>query len=108
MKKGIMILVVLMLLGCRTTKPEYIYKTVYPELPEVESPLVLATLPCKFALPSNPESNVFVGFDRENYKCYLKNQEINREQKLLYEKFVAEINHERQNWKNLNKSLDNN
>ena len=106
MKKILMILTIFLLSGCMTPKTEYIYKNVYPELPEVESPLVLATLPCKFSLPSNPESNVFIGFDKENYKCYLKNQEINREQKLLYEKFVKEINKERQNWKNLNKELD--
>lgn len=107
MKKILMILMMMFLVGCTSTKTEYIYKNVYPELPQVESPLVLATLPCKFSLPSNPESNVFIGFDKENYKCYLKNQEINREQKLLYEKFVKEINKERQNWKNLNKGIDN-
>jgi hypothetical protein len=105
MKKILMVMMMFMLLGCVRTKTEYVYKNVYPELPQVESPLVLATLPCKFTMPET-ESNIFVGFDKENYKCYLKNQEINREQKLLYEKFVKEINKERQNWKNLNKGLD--
>lgn len=105
MKKLLIVIIMLMLIGCTKTKTEYIYKNVYPELPEVESPLVLATLPCKFTMPEN-ESNIFVGFDKENYKCYLKNQEINREQKLLYEKFVKEINKERQTWKNLNKGID--
>ena len=56
-------------------------------------------------MPTNDET-IFVGFDKENYKCYLKNQEINREQKLLYEKFVDEINKERQKWKNLNNGVD--
>lgn len=106
MKKLLMVMMMFMLLGCVRTKTEYVYKNVYPELPQVESPLVLATLPCKFSMPKNDET-IFVGFDKENYKCYLKNQEINREQKLLYEKFVNEINKERQNWKNLNKGLDN-
>lgn len=106
MKKLLMVMMMFMLIGCVRTKTEYVYKNVYPELPQVESPLVLATLPCKFSMPKNDET-IFVGFDKENYKCYLKNQEINREQKLLYEKFVNEINKERQNWKNLNKGLDN-
>ena len=93
MKKLLALL--LLLTACTTTKTEVVYKTVYPELPQIESPLVLATLPCKFSMPTNDET-IFVGFDKENYKCYLKNQEINREQKLLYEKFVDEINKERQ------------
>ena len=105
MKKLLMVMMMFMLLGCVRTKTEYVYKNVYPELPQVESPLVLATLPCKFSMPKNDET-IFVGFDKENYKCYLKNQEINREQKLLYEKFVDEINKERQKWKNLNNSVD--
>ena len=103
MKKLLALL--LLLTACTTTKTEVVYKTVYPELPQIESPLVLATLPCKFSMPTNDET-IFVGFDKENYKCYLKNQEINREQKLLYEKFVDEINKERQKWKNLNNGLD--
>lgn len=103
MKKLLALL--LLLTACTTTKTEVVYKTVYPELPQIESPLVLATLPCKFSMPTNDET-IFVGFDKENYKCYLKNQEINREQKLLYEKFVDEINKERQKWKNLNNSVD--
>lgn len=103
MKKLLALL--LLLTACTTTKTEVVYKTVYPELPQIESPLVLATLPCKFSMPTNDET-IFVGFDKENYKCYLKNQEINREQKLLYEKFVDEINKERQKWKNLNNGVD--
>ena len=103
MKKLLALL--LLLTACTTTKTEVVSKTVYPELPQIESPLVLATLPCKFSMPTNDET-IFVGFDKENYKCYLKNQEINREQKLLYEKFVDEINKERQKWKNLNNGVD--
>ena len=103
MKKLLALL--LLLTACTTNKTEVVYKTVYPELPQIESPLVLATLPCKFSMPTNDET-IFVGFDKENYKCYLKNQEINREQRLLYEKFVDEINKERQKWKNLNNGVD--
>lgn len=104
--KKIIILIIAMLLCACTTKTEIVYKSVYPDLPQLESPLILTTSPCKFSYPSNEDSNIFVGFDKENYKCYLKNQEINREQKLLYEQFIKEINKERQNWNNLNKGLD--
>ena len=50
------------------------------------------------------KNSIFVGFDKENYKCYLKNQEINREQKLLYQKVIDEMNQERIKWKELNKN----
>ena len=53
-------------------------------------------------MPKNDDS-IFIGFDKENYKCYLKNQEINREQKLLYQKVIDEMNNERIKWKELNK-----
>lgn len=105
-KKIVIIMCMFLLCACTTTKTEVIYKSVYPSLPQLESPLILATSPCKFSYPSENEKNIFIGFDKENYKCYLKNQEINREQKLLYEQFIKEINKERQNWNNLNKGLD--
>ena len=54
-------------------------------------------------MPKN-DDNIFIGFDKENYKCYLKNQEINREQKLLYQKVIDEMNNERIKWKELNKN----
>lgn len=106
MKKILLILSLLMLCACSTTKTEIVYKSVYPSLPQLESPLILANYPCKFSYPSDKETNIFVGFDKENYKCYLKNQEINREQRLLYEQFINEINLERQKWNDLNKSVD--
>ena len=106
MKRLFGTLLILLVAGCTETKTEYVYKNVYPELPAVESPLVLATFPCKSSMPETPDQNVFIGFDKENFKCYLKNQEINREQKRLYENFVKEINKERENWKRLNKTLD--
>lgn len=107
MKKILMaILMIILLTACTTTETKVVYQSVYPSLPQLESPLILAKTPCKFSLPLNPESNVFIGFDKENYKCYLKNQEIQREQNFLYEEFVKEINNERLKWNNLNKSLD--
>lgn len=102
MKKIILFILTLFLISCSSNK-EIIYQSVYPELPQLESPLILSTSPCKFSVPENPDKNVFIGFDKENFKCYLKNQEINREQKLLFEKFVNEINKERHHWNELNK-----
>lgn len=102
MKKILIIIACLLLLACTTTKTEIVYKNVYPELPELSSPLVLSLNACEFIMPENEDSKIFVGFDEENYKCYLKNQEINREQKVLYEKFINEINSERKQWKALN------
>lgn len=104
-KKIFTLFVIIFVYGC-ASKPEVIYKSIYPELPNVESPLILSNIPCKFSIPENPNERIFIGFDKENFKCYLKNQEINREQKLLYEKFIEQINQERQQWKELNKSLD--
>lgn len=102
MKKILMIMMMLLTIGCVKTKTEYVYKTVYPDLPEISQPNVLTLHACKFTYPKE-ESDIFVGFDKENYKCYLKNQEINREQKLLYQKVINEVNAERLKWKNMNK-----
>lgn len=99
MKKWLF-LVIFLITSC--VKTEYVYKTVYPDLPVVSSPNILTLNACKFSLPKNDDS-IFVGFDKENYKCYLKNQEINREQKLLYQKVIDEMNNERIKWKKLNK-----
>lgn len=104
MKKIFMIFIIL-LCSCTTVETKIVYKNVYPELPQLESPLILSTIPCKFSIPENNDK-VFIGFDKENFKCYLKNQEIIREQKLLYEKFINEINNERLKWNKLNNQLD--
>ena len=101
MKKILMIMMMLLVIGCVRTKTELVYKNVYPDLPLIEQPNVLTLHACKFSFPENDES-IFIGFDKENYKCYLKNQEINREQKLLYQKVIDEINKERSEWKKLN------
>lgn len=106
MKKIFLFLIVLILCAC-ATKTEVIYQPVYPNLPQLESPLILSNIPCKFSMPENQTDKFFIGFDKENFKCYLKNQEINREQKLLFEKFVNEINKERKIWNNANKKIDN-
>ena len=109
MKKILIILLTLMLCACATTETKIVYQSVYPSLPQLESPMILATSPCKFSMPKAQDEKVFIGFDKDNFKCYLKNQEINREQKLLFEDFVKEINLERQKWNELNKkSLTNN
>lgn len=102
MKKIIILTIMFVLLAC-TPKTEYVYKTVYPDLPAISMPNILTLHTCKFSIPEN-DKNIFVGFDKENYKCYLKNQEINREQKLLYQKVIEEMNNERIKWKNLNKN----
>lgn len=100
MKKWLFL--ILFLVSCTTTKTEIVYKTIYPDLHVVSQPNILTLNACKFSIPKNDES-IFIGFDKENYKCYLKNQEINREQKLLYKKVIDEMNQERIKWKELNK-----
>lgn len=102
MKKILMIMMMLLTIGCVRTKTEIVYKNVYPDLPVVSQPNILTLNACKFSFPKNDDS-IFIGFDKENYKCYLKNQEINREQKLLYQKVIDEMNQERIKWKELNK-----
>lgn len=97
----IMFLIMFLITSC--VKTEIVYKTIYPDLPVINQPNILTLNACKFSIPKNDDS-IFIGFDKENYKCYLKNQEINREQKLLYKKVIDEMNNERIKWKNLNKN----
>ena len=40
--------------------------------------------------------------DEKNFKCYVENKEIVREQMKLYQNFVKEVNLERENWSKLN------
>lgn len=102
-KIGLILVSCMMMISC-ATKKEIVYKNVYPNLPQLESPQVLSLNVCKFDIPTNDET-FFIGFTKENYKCYLKNQEIQREQRLLYEKFINQINLERQQWTELNKEM---
>ena len=105
-KKYLLIFFMLCICSC-STKIEYVYVTQYPELPQIKSPLILPLNKCEFILPEDETSNIFVGYDKQNYKCYIKNQEINREQKLLYEKLIEELNKERKKFIEMNKkSID--
>ena len=94
LKNLFIIIICLIICSCGYFKKEIQMVTVYPDLPVVSQPNILSLNACKFSLPKNDDS-IFVGFDKENYKCYLKNQEINREQKLLYQKVIDEMNQER-------------
>ncbi len=103
-KKCLLIITIML---CSCTRTEYVYVTQYPELPQLKSPLVLPLNYCEFRLPEDENSEILVGFDEKNYKCYIKNQEINREQKSLYEKIIDEINKERKKYIEMNKkSID--
>ena len=42
--------------------------------------------------------------DERNFKCYVENKEIVREQMKLYQNFVKEVNAERKQWNELNKN----
>ena len=43
-----------------------------------------------------------MGLDEKNFKCYIENKEIIREQLKLYHNFVEEVNAERSEWNKLN------
>lgn len=88
--------------GCTRDK-EIVYSTIYPTLPPLQSPNVLALSECQWSVPSNNETNIIIGLDENNFRCYIENKEIIREQMALYEKFVNEVNKERNEWNKLNK-----
>lgn len=99
---ALLFLSLFVLCSCSREK-EIVYQTVYPTLPELQSPLILKQDFCKFSLPEKEDKNIVVGFDEKNLKCYIKNKEKEREQKLLYEKFIQEINKERKTWNEKNR-----
>lgn len=101
----IIFLVLTLLSGCASEK-EIVYSTIYPNLNELQSPLVLNTKACTWTYPLVKDEKVFVGLDEEQFRCYIENQEIQREQRKLYENFVKQVNEERQKYSNLNKKLD--
>ena len=101
----IIFLVLILLSGCASEK-EIVYSTIYPNLNELQSPLVLNTKACTWTYPLVKDEKVFVGLDEEQFRCYIENQEIQREQRKLYENFVKQVNEERQKYSNLNKKLD--
>jgi hypothetical protein len=100
MKK--LLLVSFLLLGACAQR-EVVYSTIYPNLTSLQSPLVLNTRPCEWTYPIVKDEKVFIGLDEEQFRCYIENQEIQREQRKLYENFVKKVNEERAEWNKLNK-----
>jgi hypothetical protein len=99
---GIMLII---LTGCSLfTEEKVVYSTVYPSLPPLESPNVLSLNTCQWEYPLVKDDKVFIGLDEQNFKCYIENKEIIREQMKLYENFVKEVNLERSEWNKLNNS----
>lgn len=97
----ILTLILVLLLGCAKDK-EIIYSTIYPNLNELQSPLVLNTKVCTWTYPLVKDDKVFIGLNEEQFRCYIENQEIQREQRKLYENFVKQVNQERKEWNKLN------
>ena len=95
-------LVLVLMSGCARDK-EIVYSTIYPNLNELQSPLVLNTKSCTWTYPLVKDEKVFIGLDEEQFRCYIENQEIQREQRKLYENFVKQVNEERKEWNKLNK-----
>lgn len=95
----------ILLSGCSLfTEEKVIYSTIYPSLPPLQEPNVLNLNACEWTYPENPDSKVFIGMDEKNFKCYVENKEIVREQLKLYQNFVKEVNEERKSWNELNKN----
>lgn len=97
------IIVILFLCACSTQK-EIVYTTIYPSLPPLQEPNVLSLDTCQWTYPLVKDEKVFIGLDETNFKCYVENKEIMREQLLLYKKFVEKVNEEREEWNKLNKA----
>ena len=98
------LLLITMLSAC-STKREVVYETIYPSLPQLSEPNVLSLDTCQWTYPIIKDDKVFIGLDEYNFKCYIENKEIIREQLLLYKKFVEQVNDERKNWNDLNKKV---
>lgn len=99
----VVIIVTLFLCACSTQK-EVVYTTIYPSLQPLQEPNVLSLNTCQWTYPLIKDEVVFIGLDEENFKCYVENKEIMREQILLYKKFIEQVNKERQEWNKLNNS----
>ena len=97
----IILVFMLVLSGCATQK-EVVYTTIYPSLQPLQSPNVLSIDSCKWTYPLIKDDKVFIGLDEENFKCYIENKEVIREQMKLYQQFVNEVNAERAEWNKLN------
>lgn len=99
------IALLILLGGCAFfTEEKVVYTTVYPSLPPLTEPNVLSLNTCEWEYPLYKDDKVFVGFDEKNFKCYVENKEIMREQLKLYHNFVEEVNLERKEWNKLNNS----
>lgn len=95
----------ILLSGCSLFgNKEVIYTTIYPSLPPLQEPNVLSLETCEWIYPENKDDKVFIGMDERNFKCYVENKEIVREQMKLYQNFVKEVNAERKQWNELNKN----
>lgn len=96
-------IILMILSGCSLFSNEkVIYSTVYPSLPPLQEPNVLSLNTCEWEYPLYKDDKVFVGLDEKNFKCYIENKEIIREQLKLYHNFVEEVNAERSEWNKLN------
>jgi hypothetical protein len=104
MWKSIIIFLVAILLCACSSQKEVVYTTIYPNLQPLQEPNVLSLNTCTWTYPIIKDEKVFIGFDEDNFKCYVENKEIMREQLLLYKKFVDQVNKERAEWNKLNSS----
>lgn len=107
MFKNLLLLLFLLLitiLSACSTQKEVVYTTIYPSLPPLQEPNVLSLDTCQWTYPLVKDEKVLIGLDETNFKCYVKNKEIMREQLLLYKKFVEKVNEEREEWNKLNKA----
>ena len=93
----IVVATIMMITGCTRTKTEYVYKSVYPNLPDITYPQTLRAEICKFTPVG--KDGVVVGYDKENLKCYLNNQEVYKKQITLYQKKIDMVNTERKEWR---------
>lgn len=93
----VFIFAILCAFGCTKTVYQTEYKSVYPNLPDVSYPQTLRAEICKFE-PVNKD-NIVVGFDKQNLKCYLNNQEVFKKQISLYQKKIDMVNTERKEWR---------
>ena len=101
--RSMVIVLALLLSACSLFgDKEVIYTTIYPSLPPLQEPNVLTLNACEWTYPANEDEKVFIGMDEKNFKCYVENKEIVREQMKLYQNFVKEVNLERENWSKLN------
>jgi len=93
----VFILAILLSFSCTKIKTEYVYKPVYPNLPDVTYPQTLRAEICKFE--PVVDDKIIVGFDEANLKCYLNNQEVFKKQISLYQKKIDMVNEERKDWR---------